>query len=239
MLTSFQLRKQTKKGLMISRNKIAFYIASIGMTMGAFNTQAISLDINSTDISLGGVGRIRFDRGPDTFSFLNARSGNSFVVEGGTDGSGNIAGTFKIGAITIAGGLQSAPVTSSPGAKITITDGTGVFIADIAFGDIFTFGTIGGINSGGSINLSNISYTGSKPNLLALAGDPDGSASIQFGFNPSRSLTDITSGNGSYASTFTGDVSNLDVRVPDGGTTMLLFGVALAGIGALNRPIKR
>lgn len=201
--------------------------------------QAITLDINSNDLGLGTAGSLVFNPNTDTFAFVSGLSGNTFVVEGGTDGVGNISGTFTIGAITTIGLFTSAPVTTSAGATLTITDPLlSVFTADLVFGDIFVNGTAGGLNSGGILNLANISYSGLNSDLIALAAAPTGSASIQFGFNPAKSLTTLTSGTVNFSTTFTGDLVSGSPTVPDGGMTVLLLGAAFLGCGIARRQIS-
>jgi len=156
-----------------------------------------------TALDFGSVGSLTFDGGGN-FSFTNATSGffagsSLFIngVHGGTGdavgATGAINGTFTIGTVTTSGSTQSAVVTTtgSPNpATLTIKDpgsGTGVFTADIAFlsiqTDVVSGGTTGTVAGAGTINLSNLSYTGgTNADLTALASAQGGEASLTFRF---------------------------------------------------------
>ncbi len=176
---------------------------------------AITIDINSTDVGGAGPGLIRFVGTGDTFSFINAPNGFSFAVGmGGIDGLGSISGTYTIGAISISGALQTASVTGS--GTITIDDngtaaGGNLFTGTITWIDIFTFGTGGGLNAGGAVNLTGITYSGANADLLALRNgcNNTGIAAIQFGFIPAKSLTNLTANGAVNDSIFTGDLTSV------------------------------
>src|SRR5688572_26119052 len=224
-----------RKNMKITKN-LALLLGG-ALAFAGQEAAAISLDINSSDVAVGtpASGMIHFSgtAGPDTFNFVNAANGFSFTVAGG-NGLGSISGLYTIGPVTTSGGLQTAPVTG--GGVLTIDDngaaaGGGILTATVNWMEIFTFGTGGGLNAGGVVNLTGITYTGSRPDLLALSASPLGSANIEFGFNPAVSLLQLTATGADFSSTFTGDL----VSVPDGGNTVVLMGSALLGIALLGR----
>ena len=103
---------------------------------------------------------------------------------------------------------------------------------------IYTLGTSGALNSGGALNLTGITYVPgvlTSLDLAALAADPTGSTSLQFGFNPARTLTSLKTSGG--FTTFSGDLTNQRRSVPDGGTTAMLLGGAFLAIGVLRRKL--
>lgn len=216
--------------------------------LGALTTQAISLDLVSiSGPNAASRGYVRFDGVTDSFSFVNVTAagptaGFSFSLSG-SDGTGDsfgdygtINGVFKIGAITTAGTKQIAPVTllSGPG-TLVINDGTGFSLAgQIDWLEIFTDGTAGGLNSGGSINLKNVTYGGTESDLIALMNDA--SVTLQFGFNPAKTLSDLVADtvlvSGARVanvniSSYTGDISAS--AVPEAGSTFLLAASAFLG----------
>jgi len=163
------------------------------------------------------------DPGPGltgSFSFVNTKAAPSFLITSGGTGTaiglqGDITGSYNIGAITTSGSVQSAGVTNGGvGAhQFIVYDGKNTFTADVAWIDIFTKGTGGGINSGGTINLTNISYAGTNADLLTLASNPD-IAAITFQFIPGRTLTSLTTTGGSTS--FSGSVTTVATPAPAG-----------------------
>jgi len=211
------------------------------------NQANAGIDINSA--GTGGVGDngiIEFVGTGDNFSFLNSLNGFGFVANGsigGAAGLGTISGTYHIGAITTSGPLQTAPVTSVGAGPLQIDiddNGTAAggnhLIGTVGWIDIFTLGTAGGLNAGGSVNLTSITYAGANPDLLALRNgfNNNGIATIQFGFVPAQSLTALTTDGSVQRSTYTGD---LQAAVPDGGATLILLGSGLIGLLAFRRRI--
>ena len=201
------------------------------LAFAAQNSHAISLDFTS----LIGA-KIQFTGDTDTFQFVNNTSGNSFKInlsDGVGDSlglSGNISGTFTIGPISIDGLDQSASVTSSSGARLTINDGATPFSGAIDWISIHTLGTGGDLNLTGLVNLTDITYLGTKSDLIALMGDSaSASATVAFTFNPAKSLTDLTLDGTVSKTSFTGDLTSVSTSVPDGGMTAILLGMVFTG----------
>lgn len=215
----------------------------------AHDASAVSLDLNSiSGANAASRGSIKFSGATDTFQFVNVTSagptlGYSFTLSG-SDGAGDsfgdlgkIDGIFKIGAITTAGTKQTAPVTLFSGTGLlTIADGSGFLLkGTVNWIDIFTDGTTGGINAGGAINLIGVTYSGLEQDLLALRGDA--SASINFGFNPGKSLSSLVAGSAVNVTTFSGDISH--AAVPDLASTMSLLSGSLLCLVSLRRRMAR
>jgi len=234
------------------------YIFNLGWlgaaALSVSGIQAITLDfVSIAGRNASNRGSIRFEGASDTFSFVNVTApgpsqGFSFVISG-SDGAGDsfgdfgkIDGVFQIGAITVAGTKQTAPVTlkSGPG-TLTIKDAAGSLLkGQIDWVEIFTDGTAGGLNSGALINLTGITYNGLENDLLALGSKA--SASLQFGFNPAKSLTALTANTmvvggktvpNVQISTFTGDLT----ATPDAGATSVLLASAVLGLFAFRRTV--
>jgi hypothetical protein len=212
---------------------------SLGMGAAA---HAISLDINTVQGTTQNTSsRLNF-AGDGTFTFENATTGANagydFVVSGSTGGFGdsfglygNIGGTFSIGAP--AGSPEMATVTSSPNATLSIFDGTNTFIGDIDWLSLERDGTSGDFNISAQVNLTNIVYSGTFQDLIALKGAlSTASATIAFSFNPEKSITQLKTQ--SLFTSYSGDLAS----VPDGGATVALFGLSLLGLTGVRRFVK-
>lgn len=217
-----------------------FAVGALGLS--SQQAQAIVLDFSS---DLGAS--MRFNGTGNTFMFDDGLAGRDFIVTLVHDGfgdsvglKGNILGDFTIGSISSSGTTQSATVTSVGGA-ISIFDGTTSLTADLAWIDIFTNGTIGGLNAGGAINVTNFSYSGSNIDLMTLAslGMDTGVAALTFQFVPARSLTTLTADGTTTSTSYSGSIGNSASNVPDGGSTLALLGGALFGAAGLRRKFTK
>jgi hypothetical protein len=96
------------------------------------------------------------------------------------------------------------------------------------------YAATGGINSTGTANLTNISYGGVNPDLVALASLGNGTQTSTFQFATPTSLTDLfTTSSSTTQTSFSG--SNSAVPVP---TTVWLFGSGLLGMVGIARRRK-
>jgi hypothetical protein len=158
------------------------------------------------------------------FSFSNNASGDQFSITGVSGGVGDSVGLdgflfpggpFTIGAITISGPIQSAPVTGT--ATLNIVDGLGKDLTGtIKWDDITTIGTGGILNLFGTLNLTGITYSGSNKDLDALAATGSGADVLAFQFVPARTLTQLESTGGSTS--YSGSITT----VPEPGTVTLV-----------------
>ena len=192
---------------------------------------AITIDFSS----IGGAS-VEFLNG--TFYFNNAPGGYSLNVTSSTgtgDSIGNlgsISGVFSIGAITISGGVQSAPVTGS--GVMTIFDGTTTMTGTIVWDQIATFGTGTTLNVNGVLNLTSITYAGGGSDLGALAAAGSAYEVITLQFIPAKTLTTLANATSPLTTSFSGSITT---AVPDGGMTLALLSLALLGIGGLHRKL--
>ena len=214
----------------------------LGAGLTSQQAHAIVLDFSS---DLGAS--MRFEGTNNSFTFDDGPSGRDFMITLVHDGfndslglKGNITGDFTIGAITTAGTMESAPVTSVGGA-ISIFDGFTSLTGDIAWIDIFTNGSTGGLNAGGAINVTNFSYGGSNNDLMTLAnlGMSSGMAALSFQFVPAQSLSVVTADGTTTTTSYSGSISSSSANVPDGGSTLALLGGALFGAAGLRRKFKK
>ena len=201
------------------------------LSFGALQADAIILDFAAQ-----GDSAISFD-GSGDFSFVDDTvSGYDFEVTGSTGlgtaiGTfGNIQGTFTIG--TVVG--NSAPVTGS--GTLSIDDGVAVLTATVEFVDISQMGALGGLNTMATVNLSSISYVGGNSDLLALvSASGEGIATVTYQFTAPTTLASlkVTDTETSYSGSITAPVG-----VPDGGSTIMLLGLALVGLNSLRKRIN-
>src|SRR5262245_54767363 len=173
-----------------------------------------------------------------TGSFSFTGSGFQITSTGAALGlPGNITGTYNLGTITTVGAVQSAPVTNGAGAThdFTITDASSnVFKGNVAWIDITTVGTAGVINTSGSINLTGVTYSGSNPDLVALAGSGSGIATITFQFIPGKTLTQLTTGTAINSTSYSGTVASTAGPAPSN-LVLLGLGGLVAGAVLLRR----
>ena len=215
-------------------------------TMAAFLAplvaHAISFDIhNVSGTSQPTSANLHF-LGDTTFTFDDATtgvgSGHDFIVNS-TSGAGdafglygNISGTFTVGPSS-GGAIESATVTSSPGATLSIFDGVNTFSGLINWITLVRDDTSGNLNIAGAVNLTGITYSGTVADLIALKGANNSASSvINFTFNPALSINDLRTQN--VKTSYSGDITS----VPDAGGTVMLLGLALSGIALVRNRIR-
>jgi hypothetical protein len=170
-------------------------------TFGFTSTNGYQFSISSV---LGGVG--------------DSVGDNGFLSPGGP---------FTIGAITIAGGLQSAPVTGT--STLHITDNATLDLTGtINWVSIATISVAGVLDLNGQVNLTAITYSGTNSDLQALAAAGSGEDVVTFQFVPAKTLTQLTTTGGQTS--YSGSITS----VPEPSTWMLLamgsgLGVFLRG----------
>ena len=146
---------------------------------------------------------------------------------------GNISGTFDIGTVTQLGPKYTASVSGT--GTLTIKDGSTDFTAQVSWQDIYTLGATGSLNYKGSINLSDIHYSGSNADLKGWVTDP--TVAVNFTFSKTRTLSQLTAIGAKNSSSFSGTLSAVQ-RPPNSGghgavpapSTILLLGSGLAGL---------
>jgi hypothetical protein len=191
----------------------------------------VSNPLNGSEIHFQGGG----GPNPHTFTFLPTT--NNIVVTTGTCAGcfGEITGTFTIGTITPIPGGAMAPVTGT--GTFVIHDGLGNNLtASLTWVDITQIGTSGTLNISGALNLTGITYSGLNPDLRALAHIGSASNTLDFTFNPGISLFMLRNA-GQHNTTFSGTVT-AGSSTPDGGASVALLGIALAGVGGVRRILR-
>ncbi len=120
-----------------------------------------------------------------------------------------------------------------------IHDGANNLTATLQWLNISQTGAGGTLNVFGQVNLTNIMYTGSNPDLVALRDAGSGANVLTFQFVPPVSLEELRNGPGSRSTSFSGSINTATQGVPDGGLTVALLGLSLAGIAGLRLKMAR
>lgn len=203
-----------KKQILVGLLTLAMGVAAHAVTIGYSDT---------------GNGTMVFN-GSGGFGFLPTSDNLKVTTGTANNDLGEITGSYQIGTITTIGSVSSASVTGT--GTFVIHDGTGHdFSATLTWANITQQNTGGNLNITGGANLSNITYTGSNADLLALTGGNNlGINVLAFTFIPAVSLQDLAT-TPHTALSFSGTVS----KAPDGGTTVALLGSALVGLSVLRR----
>jgi VPDSG-CTERM motif len=193
----------------------------------------------SFDFSSLGISQVVFDGTAGSVAFLPDSSGYDFQISSsnlpGLAGlDGNISGTFYIGAVSSSGLLQSAPITGT--GTYSISDGSSLFTATLSWVDVEVFGSSGGLNASGLVNLSNFTYSGSNAALADLADYSDGTVVTSFQFSSLESLSQLATGGTLESTSYSGSAV---VAVPDGGSTAILLGPAFLGLAAIRWRSRR
>lgn len=216
-----------------------------GLTLAiAQSVQAISLDfVNVTGNTFFTSGGLQFN-GDTTFNFVDATTGANagfdFIINASDSVTkdafglkGNITGSFTIGAP--GGNPETATVTSSPGATLSIVDQNNqVFSGAINWISLTRNQTAGNFNIAGQINLTGISYAGTSSDLLALMGQNNQAAAvIAFSFLSSQTIESLRTTQ--QFTSYSGDL----ISVPDGGMAMALLGFGMVAVEGLRRRLSK
>jgi len=219
------------------------FASVVGICSGSGARAGLTLDISSAsnaDLAIQGSGS------GATLAFQNNQAGQGFDItksSGVGDAVGlfgTITGTFSYTAasITSSGAVQTAAVTPSSGATLTITDADHVSLtAAISGVDIATLGTAGAFNVDGALDLTNVSYSGTNTDLLDLKNDitaNGGIVALTFQFVPGESLTQLAAA-GSDTTSYSGTIAS----VPEPGTLLLgCIALGTIAVGATWRKCK-
>jgi hypothetical protein len=220
----------------MKRKILAVALGVLGLLFLVGGAQALTFNIGTLEGA-----KLNFKGKDDSFFFENNDDGYCFVITSQDIGSdllglfGKINGTYEIESITNVGSYQYANVDSTYGSdphQLVIHDGTVDFTANVVLIDIYTLGSFGGMNVTPSVNLSNASYSGSNPDLIALKNYienyQDGTMTVSFQFIPAQSLTKLTQDGKNFSTSFAGTINAIPIP-----GSILLLGTGLLGLGLL------
>jgi hypothetical protein len=187
-----------------------------------------------------------FDFASDSPDGLISFSGGNFSFEGNFlithshptdslhDFTGTIGGTYAIGVVGAGGLGLIAPVTlaSAAGTNVfTVDDGATDFTALVDWVDISTSlnGVQGGLNTNAVVNLTDFSYAGANPDLLALLAFDEGFATVSWQFAAQgNDLNVLKAAATAIQTSYSGSVAVIPVP-----PAVWLFGSGLLGLAGL------
>jgi PEP-CTERM motif len=177
---------------------------------------------------------VQFNGSADSFNFNAGSNGWQWNVTDEVGGSSSVGlnasvnnGPFSYGPITVSGSggfqIQYATVLGPLG-NLVLSDGSADLTGTVNWIDIATYGEGAGVlNAALDVNVSNIQYTGSNPDLQYLVANQPGSMDVSFQFATSETLTELSTGTGPFSTSYSGSLS----VVPEPST------LALTGLGGL------
>ena len=175
---------------------------------------------------------VQFNGAADSFSFNSDNNGWQWNVTSEVGGSSALGlnasvnnSPFSYGPITTSGSVQYATVLGPLG-NLVMSDGAANLMGTVNWIDVATYGAGSGLfNASLDINVSNIHYSGSNPDLQYLVANQPGSMDVSFQFSTTETLTQLSTGDGPYSTSFSGSLSV--VPIPEPST------LALTGLGAM------
>jgi hypothetical protein len=175
---------------------LALTIVAVALVASGALANTLSYATKAGFPGVGNGSEISFTGG-GSFTFVDpVTTGHDFGITGSNPAGslavgfiGDIEGTFNIGAITPgAGGLETAPVTTTNG-TFTIIDGAGkVFSSTINWVSIYSLASTVGMNNAAVVNLANKSYSGNNVDLLGMLDNPT-IVDMDLTFIPGLTLT--------------------------------------------------
>lgn len=157
-----------------------------------------------------------FQFNPSTFTGFNGfYLGTQWFVGSETGGIPSAIGlfgsvgtnVFSYGPITVNGPLQTATVLG-PNASLDINDGSGFDLTGtVNWEQIQTSSFAGALNAALVVNVTDLSYKGSNPDLLTLVAGGVGQMNLSFQFSPGETLTQLSTGDSAFSTTYAGSIS--------------------------------
>jgi hypothetical protein len=207
-------------------------VMALALLLTCLNASASSLILNFGPTT---GSSIQFNGSQNTFQFNPGNNGYQWYITSETGGGSALGlngsvlnGPFNYGPITISGSgpsqVQSATVLGPLGSLVINNGPLDNLTGTVNWINIATFFGIGGLNADVNVNLSNVSYSGSNPDLQALKANQPGILDVSFQFAPGETLTQLSTGTGPYTTSFSGTITT---AVPEPAS------IALAGLGGL------
>jgi hypothetical protein len=214
-----------------SRAQLTLNFANVPGATIQFNGTSSSFQFNSSTTVLGPPFGSYYVGSQWDITSENPQSDTASI---GLLGVFNTNQFFYGGITTVIGGNdtnETAFVNLNQPGTMQINDGMGKYLTgNVNWVEVDTHNYVGGLNASLMVNVTNVMYSGSNPDLQTLNANQPASMDLSFQFSPGMMLTDLTSGTGPYASSFSGSIS----VVPEPGT-LTLVGMGLLGLLALGR----
>jgi hypothetical protein len=208
-------------------------VMGLALLLTCLNASALSLILNFGPTT---GSSIQFNGIQDSFQFNPGNNGYQWYITSETGGTHAVGlngsvlnGPFNYGSITTSGSgfseVQSATVLG-PSGKLDINNGAGDDLTGtINWITIATYYvSVGVLNADVNVNLSDVSYSGTNPDLQSIQANQPGIVDVSFQFLPGETLSQLSSGTGPYMTSFSGSITT---AVPEPAS------IALAGLGGL------
>ena len=179
---------------------------------------------------------IAFYGSSQMFNFVTSpTNGLQWTVTGESGGHSAIGlqgsflnGPYNYGPITSSGLIETAAVTGPLG-NMVINDGSGYLSGSVDWIDVTTvFNSIGVLNGQLDVNVTNITYSGSNPDLQSIFNNQPAVLDLTFQFVPGQDLRSLSAGTGPYATSYSGSIAI--ITVPEPSTISLGMSGVLAGL---------
>ena len=216
-----------------------FLVAMAGLAISVVTSQAqLSLNFASTPGST-----IQFNGAADAFQFnastMLGYAGTEWQIGSETGGTGSALGLFGavlnspfsygpitttvVGPITV----QTANVLGPLGG-LSIYDGLGDYLTgNVNWVQIDTVNSIGGINASLNVNVTGLAYSGGNADLATVVANGPGSMNVSFQFSPSMMLSQLSTGNGPFTTSYSGSLSVPTSTPEPASVTFLLLGMGV------------
>jgi hypothetical protein len=102
--------------------------------------------------------------------------------------------------------------------------------------EITTLDSVGGINADLTINLTGLAYSGANQDLKTLVAGSGGTLDLTFQFSPGMTLSQLSSGQGGYETSFSGSMS-VQTAVPE--VNQVYAALFLLGILSVAPAVRR
>jgi hypothetical protein len=203
-----------KKAKQVKKN-ILFGVVMAGLVLSTVSSRAdMSLNFASTST-------IQFNGTNSSFQFNSDSFGYQWKIVGEDGGTGSAQGLYgkflngpfsygSISSLSYPGLVYQYASVTGPLAQMVIDDGLGYSLTGLVnWVQVSTLNAGGFLNDSGSlvVNVTGLSYLGSNADLQAFVGETLGSMTLSFQFSPGKTLSQLTCGNGPYATSFSGSVS--------------------------------
>jgi hypothetical protein len=171
---------------------------------------------------------------PLTITYYVGSQWSITSVVGGTGSALSLLGSvtngpFNYGPITttiVGSHIDETADVTGPLGGLSISDNAGNFLTgNVDWVQLATHDFGGSINAGLTVNVTDLTYAGTNPDLEALVASGNGAMDLTFQFAPGMTLTDLTTGSGAYQTSYSGSLS----VVPEPTTV----GCFLLGLGVL------
>jgi len=219
--------------------------AAMAYLAGPSSATALQLNYSSETLStiqFDGAGHFRFNpqavpTPPNLGSPRQETITSTFGGAGTSDGDPLwMNGLWTIGpVVNQGGGLQTAAVIGV--GQLYVVDHLGnVFQGSLSWDTISSSGAGNVINFAAVANLSGITYSGTEADLIALRDNQPDINVVSLQWTDTIHNLSYLVAHGDETS-ISGSLTLTPRQVPDGGTTVLLLGAALSGLGLLRKKL--